>query len=70
MDQDIRYAQNRELHIEVYHSCNKLHAAHEMRELHIKVYHSCNKLHATREMVNYRFRLIIRALAGYNSKVR
>ena len=40
---------HRELHIEVNHSCNKLHATHEMRELHIEVNYSCNKLHATRE---------------------
>jgi len=41
---------HRELSIKVNHSCNKLHATHEMGELHIEVNHSCNKLHATHEM--------------------
>ena len=41
---------HRELRIKVNHSCNKLHATHEMGELHIEVNHSCNKLHATHEM--------------------
>ena len=52
---------HRELRIKVNHSCNKLHATHEMGELHIEVNHSCNKLHVTHEIVNYVSRLIIRA---------
>ena len=149
MHQVARYAQNREWRIEIYHSCNKLHATHKIvnytsrfiiratsctlrtkswithievnyscnkfhathkivnyalrfiirrsrytlrtkswithrglsfvqqvaryarnRELRIEVNHSCNKLHATHDIMNYTLRLIIHALAGYNSKVR
>ena len=52
---------HRELRIKVNHSCNKLHATHEMRELHIEVNHSCNKLHATHDIMNYALKLIIHA---------
>ena len=52
---------HRELRIKVNHSCNKLHATHEMGELHIEVNHSCNKLHATHDIMNYALKLIIHA---------
>ena len=65
--QDARYAWNRELRIEVNHSCNKLHATHEMRELRIEVNHSCNKLHATREdSIRIPYGFYSQTLTGYN----